>query len=150
MNDVTRRLEALQHFLVPSQDKPLTLKEKDETTVETYDLFMTMEMCSENAVEFLRRDPHIENEHLQFLSSRDGEGLGDLHPRTDASKKICDDLEEVDDTTREKFPSLLEGLEKLEGNFQGKTEEENKEKRSEIQGKLQELRDLIMNRNFRS
>ena len=153
MNDVTRRLEVLQHFLVPSQDKPLTLKEKDERNVETNDLMAT-EMCETRTVETLTRDPvelltwdHVEEEHLQSLSRRDGEGLEDLHPPTDPSKKICDDLKEVDNTTREKFDSLLEGLKKLEGNFQGETEE-NKKKRSKIQGKLQGLRDLIMNRNF--
>ena len=130
MNDVTRRLEVLEHLLVPSP-----LKEDDEAAIVINN--PRSSECTQVVCDYL-----FETEHLQFL-----DGLGDLQPPTDPSKKICDDLEKVDNTTKETFELLLKGLKNLEDKFQGKTVE-NKKKRGKIQGKLQELRDLIMNRNF--
>lgn len=134
MDDVTRCLEDLKNFLVFGPDEVIFLSGRIQTVQSSYQDFMGL-------------DYNFETEHLQFLSRKDGEGLGELQPPTDSSKKICDDLKKVDSTTKEKFDLLLKGLGDLEDNFQSETEE-NKRKRSKIQGKLQELRDLIMNRNF--
>lgn len=134
MDDLTTFLEDLKDFLVFGSDEVILLKGKVETIESSYQDFMGL-------------DYNIETEHLQFLSRKDGEGLGELQPPTDSSKKICDDLKKVDSTTKEKFDLLLKGLGDLEDNFQSETEE-NKKRRSKIQGKLQELRDLILTRNF--
>ena len=135
MDDVTRCLQDLKDFLVFSPDEIIVLS--------------GMQTVESSCPDFIVLDYNFETEHLQFLSRKDGEGLGELQPPTDSSKKICDDLKKVDSTTKEKFDLLLKGLEDLENNFQKETEE-NKKKRSKIQGKLQELRDLIMNRNSNS
>lgn len=135
MNDVTRRLEVLEHLLVPSP-----LKEDDEAAIVINN--PRSSECAQVVEDYL-----FENEQQQDLSRRDGDGLGELQPPTDPSKKICDDLQKVDNTTKETFDFLLKGLKNLEDKFQGKTVE-NKKRRGKIQGKLQELRDLIMNRNF--
>ena len=133
MDDVTRFLEVLKDFLVFGPDEVIFLSGRVQTVESSYQDFMGL-------------DYNIETEHLQFLSRKDGEGLGELQPPTDSSKKICDDLKKVDSTAKEKFDLLLKGLGDLEDNFQSETEE-NKKMRSKIQEKLQELRDLIMNRN---
>ena len=132
MDDVTRCLEDLKEFLMYSPDELIILSGL-QTVESSYPDFMGL-------------DYNFETEHLQFLSRKDGGGLTELQPPTDSSKKICDDLKKVDSTTKEKFDLLLKGLGDLEDNFQSETEE-NKKKRSKIQEKLQELRDLIMNRN---
>lgn len=145
MNDVTGFLEVLEHFLVSSQRKPLTLKEKDRRNSGNANddelIIRTPSTICESAPAHMEEE--IETEHQQYLSRKDGGGLGDLQPPTDPLKKICDDLEKVDNTTRERFSSLLKRLENLEDKFQGETEE-NKEKRRKIQGKMQELRYLIL------
>lgn len=152
MDDVTRFLEVLEHFLVSSQRKPLTLKEKDRRNSGNANddelIIKTLSTICESAPAHMDEAPmqmeeEIEIEHQQYLSRKDGGGLGDLRPPTDPMKKICDDLEKVDNTTRERFNSLLKRLENLEDKFQGETEE-NKEKRRKIQGKMQELRYLIL------
>ncbi|XP_015762586.1 PREDICTED: uncharacterized protein LOC107341655 [Acropora digitifera] len=132
MDYVTRCLEDLKDFLVFSSDEVIFPS--------------GLETVESSPQDFMGLDYNFETEHLQFLSRKDGGGLAELQPPTDSSKKICDDLKKVDSTTKEKFDLLLKGLGDLEDNFQSETEE-NKKKRSKIQGKLQELRDLIMNRN---
>lgn len=148
MDAVASCLEILEKHLVSSEGKPLTLKEKDEinTAAANYDPFGVMESSADD--EFMGLDYQFENEYLQFLSRMDGEGLGELQPQTDPSKKICDDLEKVDNTTKETFDLLLKGLKNLEDNFQDETEE-TMEKGRKIRGKLHEHLYLIMNRNFR-
>ena len=125
MDDVTTFLEALKDFLVFGPDEVIFLSGRVQTVESSYQDFMGL-------------DYNIETEHLQFLSRKDGEGLGELQPPTDSSKKICDDLKKVDSTAKEKFDLLLKGLGDLEDNFQSETEK-NKKKRSKIQGKLQEI-----------
>ena len=84
----------------------------------------------ESQSEPLVDDYTFENKVQQDSSSKDGEGLEDLQPPTDPLKKICDDLEKVDNTTRKKFDWLLEGLKKLEEEI----------RKGKIKGKLRELR----------
>ena len=134
MDDVNICLEDLEIFLDSSPGETLFVRGLVETVESSHQDFMGM-------------DYDFETENLQFLCRRDGEGLEELQPPTDPSKKICDDLKKVDSTTKEKFDSLLKGLKKFEDTFQDDTEV-NKGKRSEIRGKLQKLRDLIMNQNF--
>ena len=138
MNDVTRRLEALEHSLVPSPRKEVAVAEIE---IAACMIFASREPSPTHLEPFVF-DYVFEIEQQQYASRRDGEGLRDLQPPTDPSKKIRDDLEKVDDTTREKFDLLLKGLENVEDEFQGKTKE-NKKKRGKIQGKLEELQILV-------
>lgn len=149
IESVARCLEILENHLVSSEGKPLTLKEKDEINTAAakyipFDIVLESSPCNE----FFGQDYQFDTEYLQFLSRRDGEGLGELQPQTDPSKKICDDLEKVDNTTKETFDLLLKGLKNLKDNFQDE-KEKNMKKGRKIRGKLEEHLDLIMNRNFR-
>ena len=140
MDDLTTFLEGLKDFLVFGSYESLLTKEK----VEDFESFCYQESYQAANIGL---DYNIETEHLQFISQKDCEGLGELQPPTDSSKKICDDLKKVDSTTKEEFDLLLKGLGDLKDDFQSETEN-NEKKRSKIQGKLQELRNLILNRIF--
>ena len=149
MNAFATCLKFHEEHLVSSEGKPLTLKEKDEINIAVANYHSPFEGGLESGVEdyMMKADYPFDIKYLQFLSRRDCEGLRELQPRTDPSKKICDVLEKVDNTTKERFDLLVKGLKNLEDNFQDETEYMKKNRK--IREKLLTLQDLIMDRNFR-